>query len=42
VLTSIDSPGVGSMRSVKLHVRIGTVRDECPDKSHRDGALTTT
>ena len=42
VLTSIDSPGVGSMRSVKIHVRIGTVVDECPDNRIETVPVTTT
>ena len=42
VLTSIDSPGVGSMRSVKIHVRIGTVVDECPDNRIETVLVTTT
>jgi hypothetical protein len=42
VVTSIDSPGVGSMRSVKLHVRIGTVGDECPDNRIETVPVRTT
>jgi hypothetical protein len=42
VLTSIDSPGVGSMRSVKIHVRIGTVVDECPDNRIETVPVMTT